>query len=190
MPEDKITHGKEYGASDESSRTEIVVGMAEGQAYGAALAYLSKIEAADSGQQATGDYEIAYSIEDAEGLYHMRDGRLHWQEPVSENCHIEVAVRNRADGRFLPCLTVRATLLDSRGRELGTEPLPFLWHPWVYHYGRNWAVPGDGDYRLRVHVAAPEFSRHDKVNGKRFQQDVTAEFAVKIKTGRKLSNAA
>jgi len=39
-------------------------------------------------------------------------------------------------------------------------------------------------------VDAPEFPRHDPVNGKRFQEPVDVEFAVRIKTGRKLSRAA
>ncbi len=186
----KTTQGERYRSSDESSRAEIVVGKAEGAAYAAALEYLSKMEASDSGEQVTGDYIVAYAVEDAEGLYHMRDGHLEWHEPQQENCHIEIAVRTAADGRFVPNLTVHATLLDSRGVEVGTYPLPFLWHPWIYHYGRNWAVPGDGKYRLRVHVAAPDFPRHDRTNGKRFQNDVTVEFQLSIKTGRKLTQAA
>lgn len=189
MPE-KPTHGEEYRSSGESSRTVIVVGKAEGAAYGAALEYLSKMEANDSGEQTVGDYIVAYAVEDAEGLYQMRAGHLEWREPQHENCHIEVAVRNAADGRFLPNLTVHGTLLDSRGGDLGTFPLLFLWHPWIYHYGRNWAVPGDGDYRLRVHIVAPDFPRHDRLNGNRFQNDVTVEFRLKIKTGRKLSKVA
>jgi hypothetical protein len=51
-------------------------------------------------------------------------------------------------------------------------------------------VPGEGSYRLVIHVDAPEFSRHDKVNGGRFLEDVDTEFEIKIKTGRKLSSAA
>ncbi|MCL4302561.1 MAG: iron transporter [Anaerolineae bacterium] len=97
-------------------------------------------------------------------------------------------VRDAADGRFIPGLTVYATLLDSAGREIGTHQQPFLWHPWLYHYGRNWHVPGDGQYTLRVRVEAPDFMRHDKINGQRFATPVTVEFdGVKIETGQKIS---
>jgi hypothetical protein len=180
----------ELKSSDESSRPEIVLGKAQGSAYGAALAYLSKIEAHDSGERSIGDYEVAYAVEDAEGLYHMRNGVLVWDSAKGENCHIEVSVRGAADGRFLPGLNIVATLADGSGKELGTHPLPFLWHPWIYHYGRNWKVPGDGNYCLRVHIDAPSFPRHDLVNGRRFQHAVDVEFSIRIKTGQKISRAA
>ncbi len=79
---------------------------------------------------------------------------------------------------------MRVTLLDDTGHEIGTHELPFLWHPWFYHYGRNWMVPGDGAYRMRVYFDAPDFPRHDRVNGKRFENAVDVEFQIRIKTGR------
>lgn len=187
---EKHTHEGEYEVSEESTSTELIVTRAEGAAYGTALKYLTTMEASDSGEQTTGDYIIAYSIEDAEGLYHMENGQLRWHEPTQENCHIEVAVRNAADGRFLPCLSIRATLHDENGGEVGSYGLPFLWHPWVYHYGRNVIVPRDGRYRLQVHVDAPDFPRHDRVNGHRFHAPADASFDIHIKTGRKSSKAA
>ena len=181
------THGDNYARSEESSVPEIGLAKAEGAAYGAALQYLTMLEASDSGVKDAGDYVVAYSIEEAEGLYHMRDGRLEWHEPREENCHVEIAVRNAADGRFIPCLTVRATLTDANGASIGSHEMPFLWHPWVYHYGRNWVVPHDGKYRLQVQIEAPAFPRHDRKNGDRFSTAVNVEFAVNIKTGRKLT---
>lgn len=188
MEVERITHGDTYARSDESSLAEIGVGKAEGLAYGAALQYLSKLEASDAGEKQVGDFLIAYSIEKAEGLYHMRDGTLVWHEPTEENCHVEVAVRNAADGRFLPCLTVRATLTDEAGALIGSYEMPFLWHPWVYHYGRNWVVPHDGKYRLKIHIDPPQFPRHDLKNGKRFAAPVETNFEIEIKTGRKTSD--
>src|SRR6266542_5903610 len=82
-------------------------------------------------------------------MYHLRDGQLEWHDSQDENAHIEVVVRDAADGRFIPGLTVYATLLDRAGTEIGTHQQPFLWHPWLYHYERNWRVPGDGTYTLR-----------------------------------------
>jgi uncharacterized protein involved in high-affinity Fe2+ transport len=184
-----ITHGDNYARSDESTMAEIGIGKAEGAAYGAALQYLAKMEASDSGEREIGDYVIAYSIEEAEGMYEPTGAQLQWHDPEKENCHMEIAVRNAADGRFVPCLKVQATLTDVNGAKIGTHEIPFLWHPWVYHYGRNWVVPHDGAYRLQVHIDAPTFSRHDKKNGHRFATAVDVEFDVKIKTGRKISSA-
>lgn len=117
-------------------------------------------------------------------MYHLVDGELRWEEPEEENVHVEVAVRDGADGRFIPGLTVYATLIDGSGDEVGTHQQPFLWHPYLYHYGRNWVVPGDGEYTLRVQIDAPDFMRHDEVNGKRFAEPVDVEFTgVKIQTG-------
>ena len=84
--------------------------------------------------------------------------------------HFEVSVRDRADGRFVPGLTVHATLIDREGKEVGRHQQPFLWHSWLYHYGRSWTVPGDGSYRLKVCVEPPEFPRHDKINGRCFTE--------------------
>src|SRR5205823_4373556 len=100
----------------------------------------------------------------------------------------EVSVRDGADGRFIPGLTVVATLIGPDGQEIGTHEQPFLWHPWLYHYGRNWHVPASGIYTLRIHIEAPEFHRHDKENGTRYAEPAEVEFRdVKIKTGQKMS---
>lgn len=115
-------------------------------------------------------------------------GQLHWQEPEQENAHLEVCVRDAADGRFIPGLDVYATLLDSSGNEVGTHQQPFLWHPWLFHYGRNWILPGDGTYTLRVRFDPPNFGRHDKTNGQRYTQPVEVEFRdIQIETGQKKS---
>lgn len=63
----------------------------------------------------------------------------------------------------------------------------FLWHPWLYHYGRNWTVPRDGTYGLRVRIEPPDFPRHDKENGLRYREPVEVVFdGVHIETGQKL----
>jgi hypothetical protein len=94
------------------------------------------MEASDSGVRTVGDYIVGYSIKDAE-VYHLRNGSLEWQEPVDENCHLEIVVRDASDGRFLPGLTMFATLHEANGSQIGSYPIPFLWHPWIYHYGRE-----------------------------------------------------
>lgn len=172
--------------SDEANQDQLDLARWQGEAFERALDTMI-MDVARGEELRAGDYLIGYAVEEAEGLYCMRDGRLQWEEPPSDaTTHLEVVVRDGADGRFLPGLTVTATLLDASGREIGTHQQPFLWHPWLFHYGRNWHVPGDGEYRLRVRVEPPDFPRHDRTNGNRYTQPVEVEFTgVQIRTGRK-----
>jgi hypothetical protein len=118
-------------------------------------------------------------------MYHMKNGELVWQEPNKENIHIEVAVRDAADGRFIPNLNVHVRLIDSSGNDVGYHKQPFVWHPWLYHYGRNWLVSSDGMYEMQIHIEAPDFPRHDEKNGQRYANDVDVTFAnVKIEAGQ------
>ena len=88
--------------------------------------------------------------------------------PSDENLHVEIAVLDASDERFVPGLKVTGTLIDPDGNEVGTHEHELLWHPMIYHYGRNWRVPADGEYTLKVHIDPPTFMRHDEVNGCRF----------------------
>jgi hypothetical protein len=172
--------------SDEATAEELGLARAQGSALQRALEHMTRKVAHDGREIAAGEYRVAYAVEEAEGMYELRDGDLEWIEPEEANVHVEVAVRDAGDGRFVPGLKITATLLESSGRELGTHEQPFLWHPWLYHYGHNWTVPGDGTYTLRIHIDPPRFCRHDKANGRRYLQPVDVEFTdVKIKTGRK-----
>lgn len=174
-------------ASDESTKKQLELARAQGEALQRAVREMTQNEAHGQLRQ-VGDYLVGYAVEEAEGLYHRQNGRLVWQEPEDENVHVEVVVADSADQRFIPGLTVHATLIDEQGKEIGTHTQPFLWHPWLYHYGRNWRVPSDGEYTLRVHIEAPDFSRHDQINGRRYADPVTVEFTgVKIETGQKRS---
>lgn len=174
--------------SDEANREQLRMAKEQGDAFERAVKHMTTKEADAGAEKRAGDYLVGFAVEHAEGMYHFEDGKLNWQEPQNENLHVEVVVRDAADGRFIPGLTVHATLVDANGKEVGTHLQPFLWHPWLYHYGRNWRVPGDGEYTLRVNVDPPKFSRHDKENGKRYAQPVEVEFTgVKVKTGQKKS---
>ncbi|MGI8494297.1 MAG: iron transporter [Pyrinomonadaceae bacterium] len=57
---------------------------------------------------------------------------------------------------------IHLTINDADGKEIGTHEMPFLWHPYLYHYGRNWKVPGDGEYSLHFRIETPDFPRRDK----------------------------
>lgn len=174
--------------SDEASRDQLALARAQGDAYGRALRAMSVMDAHGRVQRA-GDYLIGYEIEEAEGMYMPGKDGLRWQDPQAENAHLEVVVRDADDGRFIPGLTVRAVLADAAGREVLSETLPFLWHPWLFHYGRNIRVPGKGTYALRVRIDPPEFPRHDRVNGRRYADPVDVRFEnVRIEeTGQKHS---
>ena len=109
-------------------------------------------------------------------MYELADGRLVWREAAEEaNVHLEIAVADAADGRFVPALDITLTVLDG-DRELFTTTMPFLWHPYLYHYGTNAKVPGEGPYTVRVRIEAPTFMRHDPVNGKRYAEPVQVLF--------------
>jgi hypothetical protein len=171
--------------SDEGDQRGLALGRAEGEAFGRTLNHMLT-DIADGGEEIEqGDYLIAYAVEKAEGMYAPKNGELKWQAPADENIHIEVSVRDKADGRLIPGLDVDVTVIDKNGKEIGTHRQPLLWHPYLYHYGRNWRIPGDGTYSLRVRFPMPQFHRHDKANGNRFAEgaDVTFE-NVKLETGQ------
>jgi hypothetical protein len=168
--------------SEEATENQLELARRQGNALRSALDVMIG-EVADDGQEIEhGPYLIGYAIEDAEGMYHRDDdGNLVWQEPGKENIHVEISVRDKADGRFIPYLDIHARLIDSEGKDVGLHRQPFVWHPWLYHYGRNWFIENGGDYTLEVRIKAPDFPRHDKKNGKRYSDDVEVTFsAVKI----------
>lgn len=175
-------------SSDEATQEQLEMAKAQGEAYVSALNHMAQEEADDGGEKRAGDYIVAYAVEKAEGMYHLGEdnGELEWQEPGDANCHIEISVRDAADNRFIPGLNVQLRVIQSNGDDVGLHQQPMLWHPWLYHYGRNWTVPSDGEYTLEVHIEAPDFGRHDKKNGKRYAKDVDVRFEnVTIKTGQK-----
>lgn len=178
--------GKEV--SDELDERHKELAAREGDAYRESLRHMTDEVAHTGGVTEAGDFRVAFAQEEAEGMYvPAGDGELEWSEPAEgENCHVEVAVTDAADGRFVPELDVAVTLEAGDGEEVGPVELPFLWHPGLHHYGANLSVPGDGTYTLRVEVEAPDFARHDRTNGDRYAESVGVAFEdVEIKTGRK-----
>lgn len=179
-------HRPPMATSDEAEPRGLELVRKQGEAYRKTVEHMAQ-DVAERGEiKPAGDYLIGYAVEEAEGMYRLEDGELVWEEPgPGENLHVEVIVMDGADQRFVPGLEVHATLLDAEGREIGTHRQPFLWHPYLYHYGRNWALPGDGEYTIRVRVEPPTFMRHDRVNGRRYAEPVEVEFiGVRVKTGR------
>jgi hypothetical protein len=172
--------------SDEADQKQLEMAKAEGEAYYRSLLYMVDHVADSGAQKRAGDFIIAYAQERAEGMYMLNyEGKLEWVEPNDENCHLEISVSDAGDHRFVPYLTIEASLTGSDGQTIGPFEVPFLWHPGLYHYGRNIHVPNDGRYTLWVRIAAPIFMRHDKTNGHRYADAVEVRFDdIFIKTGR------
>jgi uncharacterized protein involved in high-affinity Fe2+ transport len=136
-----------------------------------------------------GHYLIALVNEQAEGMCApSNDAALVWREaPEKANAHIELAVADAGDGRFLPGLTVDVTVLDG-DTELFTQRAPFLWHPFLFHYGFNAKLGGRGPYTVIVRIDTPQWMRHGPINGKRYPGPVEVGFAeVDFDPGRKPS---
>jgi uncharacterized protein involved in high-affinity Fe2+ transport len=175
--------------SNEAEPDQLEVARAEGDAYGRALRAMD--EESGATLQRAGQYVVAFVQEEAEGMYALEDGGLVWREaPKAANAHLEIAVADAADGRFVPGLDVTLALVEESDgeRELFVTEMPFLWHPFLYHYGRNVRVPGEGPYTVRVRIEPPRFMRHDPVNGKRYAQPVDVVFAhQRFELGRKPS---
>ena len=162
--------------TDEADAKQLDLARQQGESYRRALEHMANDVAHDGGMQEAGEYLIGYAVEEAEGMYEWEDGELVWHDPDGENLHVEIAVCDGADGRFVPGVKVTGTLVDPDGNEVGSHEHPLLWHPMLYHYGRNWTVPADGTYTLRVRVEPPTFMRHDEVNGRRFGEVVETTF--------------
>jgi hypothetical protein len=171
--------------SDEADANQLKLAKAEGEKYASSLRYMVEEVADAGGRKRAGDYIVAFAQEKAEGMYHLVRGKLKWVKPKAENCHIEVAVLDATDKRFIPGLSVHAELFSREGRRVASFDVPFVWHPGLYHYGRNVKVPGSGRYDLLVKIKAPTFMRHDRRNGRRYAKPVEVAFKnIAIKSGK------
>ena len=180
-------HQPPMAASNEAEPDQLDVARAEGDAYGRALKAMDQESGAVTGR--AGDYLVAFVQEEAEGMWGPdRDGRLVWHEsPEEANAHLEVAVADAGDGRFVPGLVVTLTVSTEDG-ELFSTSAPFLWHPFLHHYGTNAVVPDEGPYTVTVRIAAPGWMRHDPINGNRYSEPVEIVFAdQRFDPGRKPS---
>ena len=172
-------------STDEAKPHQHRMSQAQGSAYETALMHMANTVAQTGAEEHVGDMIVAIAIEKAEGMYKLQNGTLEWTEPTAENAHIEVSARDASDHRFLPGLDVHVEVQDADGSKVLATDLPFLWHPWLYHYGSNVELPKSGTYSIGVQIDPPQFGRHDKENGKRFAEPVTVVFeGVEIKTGK------
>jgi uncharacterized protein involved in high-affinity Fe2+ transport len=134
------------------------------------------------------DYIISIACEDAEGMYMDSDaGELRWMIPdKKDNLHFEVVVQDKDDKRFIPDLEVKAKILNEKKETVTTMTVPFIWHPFLFHYGINCSIPKAGKYVAEVTIKKPSFHRHDETYGNRYPKDVTVTLGpLSLKPGRK-----
>jgi hypothetical protein len=167
--------------SKDATAEQLAIAKAEGQAYGQALASVQ--ESVTNQDVWVANYQVIVLAKKATGMWMPGANGLEWTEPGDENAHIEVAVRDATDGRFIPGLSISVSVTAPDGTDVGTNVTPFVWHPFFYHYGLNWVLPADGDYKIHVKIDAPEFGRHDQVNGQRYVDPVELDVTLPITTG-------
>jgi uncharacterized protein involved in high-affinity Fe2+ transport len=132
-------------------------------------------------------YIISIALKDADGMYWPdSDTTLTWLKPSEAmNKHLEIAVQDAADGRFVPGLRLRASVTSTGGDIMYEDDLPFLWHPFLWHYGSNFHLDGAGKYNFEVTIMQPQFGRHDQTEGRRYQHDTIVNFdKVQLRPGR------
>ena len=127
------------------------------------------------GDIGAGELRIAFTITPAEGWWDKAGGgKLAWHDAPDDNVHLRIFVLDRADGRLVPGLTLRASLIDDNGNEQSV-PADFGWYPLINAYGGNVPIETDSAYTLRVTVD-PLQSRHVFGAYGRFERTITTEF--------------
>ena len=155
----------------------VALARKEGAAVGSSVDRAVRKPRSVGYQRRSGDYNVAVIVSHASSFWDMQDGELVYSTPDSGTAtyHIDVSIRDVATGRLIPGLNVRATLVNSRKREAGTFVLPFMWHPWMNHYGMNVVVPASGRYTIRVRADAPAFRRYGTGALKKFNRSVDVD---------------
>lgn len=127
----------------------------------------------------THDYIVTVAFEVAEGKFvQQSDGDVDWETPEGfGNYHVEIIVQDRDDKRFVPYLDVHVRVYDADNNLVTESDAPFMWHPYLYHYGFDTPIPEEGRYTVEVQIKAPKFDRHHKSHGKRYVDDVTTRLS-------------
>lgn len=169
----------------EDNEKKIRLAEQQGKAFTEALDYMKGMD--NHIEKEVGDYIISLASEEAEGTYQLTDGKLKWQVPEKKlNSHLEIVVRDKKDKRFIPNLKIKGKVYSEKGDLIAEKDFPFLWHPFLYHYGAMLEIPESGTYTVEVNFPAPEFLRHDEIKGKRFEKGVNEKIgSIKLETGRK-----
>jgi len=171
---DSLAVASERLARGDSRQTESLA-RNEGDVIDRPLSEMLRGADVSGSQVRSGDYKVAVVVQAARGTWADRNGQLSYDSPngnIGPVDHLDVSIRDATTGRFIPGLKVRATILDSRRREVDTYLMPFTWHPWMNHYGLNVPVPGKGRYTVRVRADAPAFRRFGSTALRKFNKAV------------------
>jgi hypothetical protein len=146
--------------------------QAQGQADTAVLNWVMANSGPLHGDIRTGGFRVAFTITPAEGWWDKAGGgKLAWHEAPANNVHLRIFVLDLSDGRLVPGLSLRATLVDANGNEQ-SAPAEFGWYPLINAYGGNLPLTADSSYALRVAFDAPA----PRSSGARAVQPVIADF--------------
>lgn len=183
------------GAGGVADTAGLGLALNEGAALGRSLNEMANNVAVGGGTTRDHDYVAYVAFERSEGYWephgHTSDGiglryTIEADESAAANAHLEIGMRDTLTGRFLPGMRPRATVLDARGRTVGTYEPPFMWHPWIHHFGMNFRVPNSGRYSVRVHADMPRYRRYGRLAEAMFAGPLDVEIPnLKIVTGQK-----
>jgi hypothetical protein len=108
-------HQPPLRASNEAQPQQPDIARIEGDGYRRALQAMA--EESGASVKAAGDYIVALVQEDAQGMYGWEGDRLVWREAAEHaNGHLEIAVADAADGRFVPGLDITVTVSRVTGK--------------------------------------------------------------------------
>lgn len=152
-------------AGNAADREQLDLARAQGDAYRQALEALPGKPGVT--KKRAGQHLIGFAQHEAEGLYGLA-GRAVGLARTTTGGQRPLRDRGGRQRRraIRPGLEVTLTVLSNEGHELIRTALPFLWHPFLHHYGINAEVPGEGPYIVRATIEPPRFMRHDPVNGR------------------------
>jgi len=130
--------------------------QAQGRAESAAVDWVLANSGPLHGDTHAGEFRVAFTITPAEGWWDKAGGgKLAWHDAPAYNVHLRIFVLALADGRLVPGLHLRATLIDANGNEQAA-PVEFGWYPLIDAYGGNVPLSADSTYTLRVAIDKDE----------------------------------
>jgi hypothetical protein len=106
-----------------------------------------------------------------------RDGVTPGEPPGRAGFDVQfmVIVNDARSELVVPGLDVRLTLSDDRGI-VGRTPVPFLWDPSLWHYGRRFQLRRTGRYDATVDIGAAPFLRPFVPVGTGYERSARATF--------------
>jgi hypothetical protein len=155
--------------------------QAQGQAESAVVDWVLANSGPIHGDTHAGEFRVAFTVTPAEGWWDKAGGgKLVWHDAPANNVHLRIFVVNLLDGRLVPGLNLRATLIDANGNEQ-SAPADFGWYPLIGAYGGNFPLISDSSYTLRVAIdadASTDAPGSDGPPGVRLTRTTIAEFPV------------